>query len=52
MAENTKDNKDELLAQIAMLREERKELRAAMNEHKKIGSAIYQKSQKAVETIE
>jgi len=46
----TEDDKNKLLAQIAALREDIKEFRIEMDEHKKLGAAIYQKIQKFVET--
>ena len=46
----TEEDKNKLLEQITELRQDIKEFHSEMNEHKKLGAAIYQKIQKFVET--
>ena len=46
----TEEDKNKLLEQITALREDIKEFHIEMNEHKKLGAAIYQKIQKFIET--
>lgn len=52
MTDITENESHELGMQIKALREEFKEIRAVMDEHKKIGAAIYQKIQGALKIME
>lgn len=52
MADITENESHELETQIKALREEFKEIRAVMDEHKKMGAAIYQKIQSVLKIME
>lgn len=52
MTDITENESHELGTQIKALREEFKEIRAVMDEHKKMGAAIYQKIQGALKIME
>ncbi len=52
MTDITENDTHELWMQIKVLREEFKEIRVVMDEHKKMGAAIYQKIQGALKIME